>query len=50
MYINDDRLGDDAVTRFEHDQKAKREAIAFGVAVLVGSGVFATLLVWWYGR
>lgn len=48
--INDPMLRVDAVTRFEQDQKAKREAIAFGVALLVGCLVFMSLTFWWFGR
>jgi len=50
MHINDNDLRWDAVTRFEKQQKAKREAIAFAVAILVGSFVFTMLSIWWLGR
>lgn len=40
----------DAVTRYEEEQKAKREALRFAVALIVGVVVFAALTAWYYAR
>ena len=48
--LNNEKLHMDAVSQFERDQKAKREAVRFAVALAVGVFVFAALTFWWTAR